>query len=220
MYGHSVYRAGHDSRPHILLCTQADSYWSGTQTGPFRMPGTCNLESWIHNLDCNMSVQPKAINKHVKLKCLYINSLGGACWHLQQMIILVQYICTDVWWDSHLRAAMVAIKGQGLNLPSQFLLPSSLFVMYWHLVLSFCLNPSYMESSCDWSTAIQGYYECSYVIQVGSQPWTTQVQTKAYQIHRYLSVANWVASFWKGVAQNCVKNYPRLGNSKLILLIC
>ena len=33
-----------------LICTQADCYWSGTQTGPFRTPGTCNLESWIHNL--------------------------------------------------------------------------------------------------------------------------------------------------------------------------
>ena len=49
MHDHSVYRAGHDSRLHILICTQTDCYWSGTQIGPFRMPGTCNQQSWMHN---------------------------------------------------------------------------------------------------------------------------------------------------------------------------
>ena len=53
MYGHSVYRL------HISICThwQADWYWSGTQTGPFIMPGTCNLQNWIHNLDCLVGFQ-------------------------------------------------------------------------------------------------------------------------------------------------------------------
>ena len=42
---------GHHRRPNILICTQANCYWSGTQTGPMRMPGRCNLQSWIHNLN-------------------------------------------------------------------------------------------------------------------------------------------------------------------------
>ena len=70
MYGHSVYRAGHYSRPHILICTQADCYWSDTQTGPFRTSWTCDLQTWIHNLACNVIFISAAITKFFSLHVL------------------------------------------------------------------------------------------------------------------------------------------------------
>ena len=126
MHDHSVYRAGHDSRLHILICTQADCHWSGTQTGPFRTSVTCNLQSWIYKLnwyaiESNIISQFSVSNKDcIKLRAQETKEIGFISTYKSVEVEGSWILLFTIWHQRHLKQLKLISLQQEANYAEAF----------------------------------------------------------------------------------------------------